>query len=296
MLPPYHPTMANNGTPTKRRHALDTVSLMSGFSVRTYSQYKSRCRPTGIFVTKKHDYVIADHTNKCVKVFNKLGQLKLEFGNEHLKKPWNVVVLANGNIVVSDPGAPDVKIFNHEGVYIKSFDYANNLQEPYGLALSRRGEVLVADKGANCIYVYSADGFLADCVRPSGGATVQWPQYIAVDARDNIVVSDYVGHAVVCVTRQGQRVFTYGGPQAGVGDGQLMCPEGVCIDSYGNILVADSANERVQLLSSDGRFQKVLVGSGHGLETPEAVCLDNEEYLLVTDGRSGEVKTYNYLS
>ena len=286
--------MANNGTPTKHRHTLDTVSLMSGFSVRTYSQYKSRCRPTGIFVTKKHDYVIADHANKCIKVFNKLGQLRLEFGEKHLKKPWNVVVLSNGNIVVSDPGAPDVKMFTYTGKYIKSFDYANNLQEPYGLALSGHGEILVADKGANCIYVHNSDGFLVNCVKPSGGATIQWPQYIAVDARDNIVVSDYVGHSIVCLMRTGQRVFEYGGQ--GVGEGQLMCPEGVCVDSYGNILVADTANERVQLLSSDGQFQRVLVGSRQGLETPEAVCLDNEEYLLVTDGRSGEVKTYNYLS
>lgn len=286
--------MANMKVSTKR-HSLNTVSFMSGFSVLSYTQYKSRCRPTGIFVTKRHDYVVTDYTNKCVKVFNKLGQLKLEFGNKHLKKPWNAVVLPNGNIIVSDPGTPDVKVFDKKGEYLKSFDYANTLQEPYGLALSQQGEILVADKGANCIYVHSTDGFLLHCVKPTGGATIHWPQYIAVDANDNIIVSDYISHSVVCLTRQGNRVFSYGG-KAGVGDGQLMCPQGVCVDSYGNILVADSANERIQLLSADGQFQKVLVSSQQGLENPEAVCLDNEEYLLVTDGRSGEVKTYNYLS
>ena len=51
-------------------------------------------------------------------------------------------------------------------------------------------------------------------------------------------------------------LLSFGGP--GTGNGQFNDPEGVAVDSGGNIYVADTVNNRIQKFDSSGNFPSSL--------------------------------------
>ncbi|MCI4433590.1 MAG: SBBP repeat-containing protein, partial [Nitrosopumilus sp.] len=64
----------------------------------------------------------------------------------------------------------------------------------------------------------------------------------------------------------------------GSGDIQLNNPEGIALDSLGNIYVADTSNNRVQKFNSAGVFQLKFgtSGSGNGqFSSPIGIALDS---------------------
>ncbi len=189
--------------------------LMSSFSVRSFASHpKRKCLPTGLHVTKKGDFLLVDHREGRVKIFNKLGRLLAEFGDARLKAPWDVTFLPETQeIAVSDPGDNTIKVFNKKGEFVREFSGAKHLQEPYGITQTPEGAVLVADKGANCIYVHDKDGFAVDSVKAADTdkALFTWAQYVTTDAAGNIVLTDREERCVKAVNRKGEVVFCYRG-------------------------------------------------------------------------------------
>lgn len=268
--------------------------LLGVFSIKTYSSHpRSKCKPTGLAISPSGNYILTDYSDRTVKIFNKSGQVKVEFGDGNLVQPWGVTLLDDGNVAVSDPGDTSVKIFTRKGKFVKKFEFAN-LVEPYGITKSNAGEVLVADKGANGLYVFDGNGFLKGSLGSGNNdAMAEWPQYVTVDNRDNIIISDYMSHTVRIFSPAGTLLKEHGG--MGTGTGQLMCPQGICVDRYGHILVADNINSRVKILSPDGEFIRDLITRKVGLEGPEAVAIDQDGNLVVTEGTTGEVKLFSYV-
>ena len=265
------------------------------FSVKIKAKMKSR--PTGISVAHNGDYIITDYVDKCVKIFSKKGTLKKEIGQGHLKRPWNAVMTLKGEIAVSDPGTPDVKLFTAQGRYLKSLNFVTNFQDPYGLALTPSGDILVADKGANCIYIYNDEGFMMGSCKPHEEDTiVQWPQYVTCDLDRNILLTDYPNHMLYCLS-PGNGAVRYRSKGSGTEPGQFVCPQGVVVDQHGNVLVADNANDRIQMLLAGDAEQGAwvdAVNGDDGLEGPEAITINAEGQLVVTEGAKGFVKVFKY--
>ena len=266
--------------------------LLSLFSIREYHDNpKMKCRPSGLCIAPNGNYIITDFSDRTVKVFNRMGQLKVEFGQDTLKRPWCATILADGNLAVTDPGDTAVKVFSRAGKFLKKFEFSD-LVEPYGITKSSTGDVLVADKGANGIYVFSQDGFLKGSLN-SEEPFAEWPQHVVADKDDNIIVTDYMTHKLKIFSPRGELQHEHGG--MGTGTAQLMCPQGVCVDNHGHILVADNVNNRVKMLSPDGQFVRDLVTQKHGLDSPEAIAVDRDGNLVVTQG-NGEVKIFKYVN
>lgn len=98
-----------------------------------------------------------------------------------------------------------------------------------------------------------------------------------------------------------QQVTTYAGSPFGYGylDGsglvaQFKTPRGICIDSQGNIFIADSGNNRIRKIEPSGNHT-VTTFAGSGVEgyadgiginaalTPNVMCIDSQDNLYVTD-------------
>ena len=76
------------------------------------------------------------------------------------------------------------------------------------------------------------------------------------------------------------------GGNAGDGDGEFDEPLGIAVDSYGNVYVTDSNNNRVQKFTSDGTFIKKWgnPGSGDGEFSYSAgIAVDPEDNVYVGD-------------
>ena len=74
---------------------------------------------------------------------------------------------------------------------------------------------------------------------------------------------------------------TYGEP--GIGEGEFNDPQGLALDADGNVLVVDSANDRVQVLSFDGTgldFVRALIAD---FDKPTGVATYGGGYIIVAD-------------
>jgi NHL repeat len=105
----------------------------------------------------------------------------------------------------------------------------------------------------------SADG-------PRAAASFTDPFGIAADRRGNILVADGATNRIRLITPQGD-VQTIAGSSEGYGDGPAMeaefnTPSGIVFDRGGNLLIADTSNNRIRKLSADYKTVSTIAGSG----------------------------------
>lgn len=110
----------------------------------------------------------------------------------------------------------------------------------------------------------------------SGPGQLNTPWGIGLDKDGNVFVADWRNDRIQQFTAQGEWQASFGQPGTG-GDasivqkmggiklsnvpvGQFNRPAGVCVDQDGDIYVADWLNNRVQVLTPDGRFISEFTG------------------------------------
>ncbi|CAG2204484.1 unnamed protein product [Mytilus edulis] len=72
-------------------------------------------------------------------------------------------------------------------------------------------------------------------------------------------------------------------------------PYGLCTDTYGNIIVADSKSHRIIVISKDGKESKVLLSDG--LKYPTCICLkQNESSGFICDDYGKNLTKFNLSS
>lgn len=135
-------------------------------------------------------YVVDAQKDKHrVLVFDKNGQLKLEFGKE-----------GNGN---------------------SEFEFAN------GIAVWTNGDIYVADSNNSRIQVFSKAGKFKMSFGKGGSNALGHPVSLGFDAQGRVNVSDTFAHSVMVFDINGKYLFKYG--DYGNGDGQFMFPMGLAI-------------------------------------------------------------------
>jgi len=114
---------------------------------------------------------------------------------------------------------------------------------PRGVAVDRSGNVYVTDSQNSRVENFS------------GGVFVGWAGGCTSGSHCTSGVSD----GFTCT------YSTCGASIGGYGDGEFYQPDGIAIDSAGDIYVADSSNSRVELFSSSGVFEGWAGGCTSGL-------------------------------
>ena len=131
------------------------------------------------------------------------------------------------------------------------------------------------------------------------------PFGIAVDRRGNVLVSDGMTNRIRLITPQGE-VKTIAGAGEGYGDGPAMeaqfnTPSGIAFDREGNLIIADTSNNRIRKLSKDYATVSTIAGSGVAgyqdgaagkaqFDGPMAVALDQQGNLYVADAYNDRVR------
>ena len=83
---------------------------------------------------------------------------------------------------------------------------------------------------------------------------------------------------------------------SGSGDGQLNGPADVAVDSFGNVWVADTFNNRVEEFSSTGTFLQSFgsLGTGNGqFNEPNGVAVDSSGNVWVVDRENNRVEEFS---
>jgi sugar lactone lactonase YvrE len=234
------------------------------------------------------------------------------------KNPNGVAIDAFRNIYVADAGNHIIRKITPMGVittlagsgtagYTNGTGTAASFNIPTGVALDLAGNVYVADAGNHVIRKITYMGVVttlagSGTVGSTDGlgtaASFDAPSGIATDAAGDIYMSDFSNHRIRKVTSRGV-VTTLAG--SGV-EGHINAtgtaasfrfPQGVAMDTAGNVYVADMGNYLIRKITPAG-VVTTFAGSGNGgssdgtgtaanIQSPESVATDAAGNVYVAD-------------
>jgi sugar lactone lactonase YvrE len=254
--------------------------------------------PQGLAADAAGNLYIADRNNHRIRKVSSTGTITTIAGDgsagfsgdggpaasAQLNAPRGVAVDPSGNFYIADQNNHRIRAVSPAGIVTTvagdgSAGFSGDggpaagahLNSPQGVAADSSGNLYIADGGNNRIRKVSNGtiGTVAGGGGPAAGAELSHPQGVAVGTSGNVYIADTGNHRIREVA--GGTIATVAGSTPGFsGDrgaaagAQLHVPEGVAVDSSGNVYVADSANNRVRKLAPGGTIS-TIAGNGAAL-------------------------------
>jgi RHS repeat-associated protein len=236
-------------------------------------------------------------------------------GNGQLSSPGGMAFDKQGNIWVTDTENNRVEEFSSGGTFVRQFGTAGTgngqFKKPTGITIDGEGNVWVVDTGNNRIEEFSNTGGYLWRFGVAGegkvyGAYFNAPTGIAYSPVNSLLyVADSGNNMIRAFTLKGVIKFRIGpvSGAAGIEPGQFSKPEGVTLDSSGNVWIADTGNSRVQEFKAEGtsantpgEFIKQFGSAGSGeeyLHQPKGIAIGPEGKVFVVDTARGRVVAYS---
>ena len=186
---------------------------------------------------------------------------------------------------------------------------AASLSRPLGLAVDGAGTLYVADSRNNVIRRIDRSGAITTVVGtgksgyggdggPATAAQLYAPYDLAIARDGTLYVADTYNHRIRKLDTTGRISTIAGTGTAGfTGDGgpgttaQLNEPRGLWLDGGGQLYIADSANNRIRLLSASGTITTIAGDGGtRQLQHPSAVIVGPDGIYIADAGNHRVVR------
>ncbi|TWI69469.1 DNA-binding beta-propeller fold protein YncE [Pseudoduganella lurida] len=232
--------------------------------------------------------------------------------------PFGVAVTPRGNVYVADGGevnrirtiAPDGTVTTLAGGregYADGKGASAMFDTPSAIALDHLGNLYVADTGNHAVRKVTPDGTVttlagngqaghADGI--GAAARFNGPVGIAVDDTGVVYVADTYNDRIRRIAPDGTVTTVAGSGRPGDADGAAAqagfdTPSGVAVGTDGALYVADTGNNAVRRIGTDGRVT-TLAEAPEGerrplLRRPVGIAATRDGYLYVTAGGGGRV-------
>lgn len=221
-----------------------------------------------------------------------------EFKN--LVRPYSIAVDSRGRIIVTDPGASGVHIFDFVQQKYKFIERRDKDKDamlaPQCVAVDAQDNIYVTDSQTGKIFVFNSGGKYERVIGSIKGGEGYYkrPTGIAVDsATQRIYVTDTLRDKIFVLDMQGNILATIG--KKGDGNLEFNLPTELRLDGD-NLIVVDAMNFRIQVLDRAGNFRYSIgkVGDTSGsVFRPKGVGVDSEGDLYIVDGLWGVVQVFN---
>src|SRR5438876_5075469 len=194
------------------------------------------------------------------------------------------LAVSGTNIYVSDSKLAVIRVLNtttgQETVVAGSgYGFSGNgglatqakLSHPTGLALDSKGDLFISDtynnqvrevkNGIITVVAGTGLGGISGDGGPATSAQLLFPMGLAVDAQDNLFITDSHNNAIRKVD------MTTGIIQTFAGNG-LNWPADIAFDVAGDLLIMDSGNGRVAKVTTSGGIATTIAGGGSSVCSP----------------------------
>ena len=121
-----------------------------------------------------------------------------------------------------------------------------------------------------------------------------YPWGVAVNANDEIAVTDQFNNRVQIFSSEGNFLRSFG--KKGDMVGEFNIPRGITFHNNGNIFVKDSLNHRIQIFSGEGKFVGSFGGEGDldsQLDNSFGLSVDSEGNIIVADAGNKLIKIFS---
>lgn len=291
-------------------------------------------RPSDIAIHPNGSLYVADTYNGVVRKIDTNGDVTT-IGLNYFGMPSGIVYHPRGYFLVSDnlrhqiykiDSSDRLSVYAGTGIQ-GSLDgdpfVSARFYGPRGLAVLSSGNVLVADTGnhrirmislAGHVSTYAGSGVSSGFVNGNAitAAMFNMPVGLAIDANDNVYVSDSSNYSIRKITHGTGQVSTFAGSANycemisnsdcnGIGTGAgFRFPRGIAMDINGDILVTD--NNRVRKITPAGVVSTLAGGAGNlrdfidgpslkaAFNTPLGIALDATGNIFVADYNNHSIR------
>nr|XP_061782025.1 E3 ubiquitin-protein ligase TRIM32-like [Nerophis lumbriciformis] len=265
--------------------------------------------PSGLHATVNGQLFVVDCGNARIQVTDaqkNFVQQVSPSGTERSSRICNyfdVAVNSKGLIALTCAAERAVLVFSRHGRLLQTFggmmSGSNNeeLDAPRGVTLIRQDEFLVADIKRGTLTALKLDPKTGARLERTVVTGYHRPYMVAACLTTGLMAVSERGNetgrvACIRVLEPGWTTIRILGVCSGLGP-VLSCPWGLCIDSDGNVLVADwgKQNHRVLLYTSTGVGWPVVT---EHLNNPRGLALLPDGHMVISDSMNHSIKIYRY--
>ena len=234
-----------------------------------------------------------------------------------LNNPSAVAVDSSGNLYIADSGNHRIRKVDTSGTITtiagtgaggfsgdRGLATAASLNFPISVKLDSSGNLYISDYNNHRVRKVDTSGTITTVAGvgdsrysgdggPATAARLNEPSATAVDSSGNLYIADYNNHRVRKVDTSGTITTIAGTGERGFsGDGglavaaKLAWPEAVAVDGSGNLYIADTNNNRVRRVDSQG----VITTVATGVHSPRGMALDSSGNLYIAERNTHRIR------
>lgn len=215
-----------------------------------------------------------------------------------LAQPYGIAVDSKGALYIADQRVGAVFIFNTE---TRDVDMIKNSVHAHfvriiGLAMDDNDRLFVSDPGLRHVLIFNkehkAEDVITEGMVSPGGLAIDTQNrllYVADAELDQVLVYD------ADTLKPVRKIGTAGHKHELTSPGEFSKPAGVAVDPEGNLYVADTWNDRIQIFDADGNFISTFGKAGDGpgyFSRPKGVAIDSDGHVWVADGMQDRVQVF----